>query len=143
MATSGIRQKLAMTAVIGALLAPAVTTSVPALAQVSPATVVAEVVVYANVVVRKTVAVSPTTGARIEVLSVSRHARYDDLDLTEANDVAQLRDRIRLAAKDACAQLEREYPSALYPPTPSDQDCVKSAIAQATPLANAVIAASR
>ena len=63
-----------------------------------------------------------TTGARIEVASLTSRVSFSDLDLTENSGVAELRNRINAAAKADCAQLETDYLCAVYPPDPPGQD---------------------
>jgi len=61
---------------------------------------------------------------------------YGDLNLTKASDGTRLMTRIRSAARDACRHLDRLYPLIV------DRSCVNNAVAEATPRANAVIAAA-
>ena len=105
--------------------------------------VVQEVVIYARHVVRRQVGVSPGTGARIEIVSLTRHIGFSDLDVTQESGAAELRNRISTAAKESCQQIETDYPSAVYPPDPPDQDCVKSATDGAMAIAAQVIAAAK
>ncbi len=106
-------------------------------------TAVQEIVVWAQNVVRKPTSARSAIGAPIEVISVTRHVQFGDLDLTEKGDVAKLRDRIWAAAKAGCDQLESEFPSTQYPPSPPNQDCVKAASDKAMSVADEVIAAAR
>lgn len=80
---------------------------------------------------------NPYTGAAVAVTTVRMSVLYGDLDLSRSADADRLLVRIRNVAREACKQLDR-----LLPLNPDDT-CTDKAVAQATPLASAVIAAAR
>lgn len=51
-------------------------------------------------------------GADIDLVSASRTVRYDDLDVDTGYGAHLLKARIERAARDACDQLDRDYPDA-------------------------------
>lgn len=92
------------------------------------------VVVYAPYVVTHKVTspmMSKTSAAGIEVVSASRTVSYADLNLSQAPDENTLEDRVRQAAREACAEIDKTYPTSIYTPIPPKQDCVGNAINQA------------
>ena len=70
-----------------------------------------------------------TVTIRISVL-------YGDLNFARPADGARLMARVRSAARDACRHLDRLYPLVV------DKSCIANAVADATPRANAIIAAA-
>lgn len=42
--------------------------------------------------------------------------------------VRELKNRVKLAAYDACAEIDKKFPRTQYIPIPKDQDCVGNAI---------------
>ncbi len=100
------------------------------------------IVVAPEVVQRKTVGRATATGAPIEVISISRRVSYADLNLSKHEDTDELKKRIAETAKAACKQLDTLYPEALYPPMPSEQNCVKTATDEAQAVAATIIAAA-
>jgi UrcA family protein len=72
---------------------------------------------------------SVTVTVKISVL-------YGDLNFARPADGARLMSRIRSAARDACRHLDRLYPLVV------DKSCVANAVADATPRADALIAAA-
>jgi len=130
----------------GALIGGSMIAGVPAIAQQTSAKPEprTEITVIAPYVVRHQVVGRETGGVHlpIEVISVSRNVSYADLDLAKHSDAAELEKRISDTAKAACDELNSLYPNNLYPPVPSDQNCVKSARDQAMTVAKLVIAAA-
>jgi UrcA family protein len=111
-------------------------------APVEPETTQEITIVAPFVVQQKVVGRSSTTGAPIVIMSVSRRVSFADLDLGKASDATALRKRITDAAKAACDQLDQVQPSRTLPSVRANRACVKTAIADAMPLADAVIAAA-
>lgn len=74
---------------------------------------------------------SSTSSADVELISLSRGVTYSDLDLSQPTDVATLEARVRLAAREACDELDRRYPKEIFEPVPYYQDCVRTAVAHA------------
>jgi UrcA family protein len=108
------------------------------LAAVAPvaAQEVREVTVTAPEVVRHEEARQPS-GAFTEVVSISHHVSFADLDLKKASDASVLEQRVRDAADLGCKQLRT-----LYPLVPDDPDCLKKATASGMEQAQAAIAAA-
>ena len=113
-------RRLGPCAALGVLLGASLLAA-PAFAQ---SQAVGEVTVVAPHAVRKTVGTT-SSGIPIELVSLSRQVSYSDLDLTTAAGVGALKDRVVQTAKEACADLDRIFPSDLT--EPANQDCVKSA----------------
>lgn len=66
-----------------------------------------------------------------ELISVSRHVSYADLNLFSPTGIAVLERRIRDTAKDVCEELERRYArTQLY--VHANMDCVRKAVDDAT-----------
>ena len=101
--------------------------------------------VYAPYVVTRQVInpmMSRKSSTGIELVSASRTVNFADLNLSEAPDVATLKMRVRLAAQDACSDIERHYPKTKYHPIPENQDCVGNAVEEAMVTVRAVEAAA-
>lgn len=81
-------------------------------------------------------------GLPTEVISVSRPVSYADLDLSRTADVMRFRHRIRVAAKDVCAELDRRFPPEAFMPTPNNHDCVGVTTRRALLAANRAIDAA-
>ena len=77
-----------------------------------------------------------------ETISVSQKVGYSDLDMSRQSDVDKLRDRVRIAAKDSCRELERRFPSAVYIPDQTKFECVRDATDQAMAQVDAVASRS-
>jgi UrcA family protein len=58
--------------------------------------------------------------------SLSRPVNFSDLDLTQYLDRLELRDRVRHAAEDLCAELDDRVPG-LRGDTSADRECVRTA----------------
>lgn len=91
----------------------------------------------------KVVGRSSSTGAPVELISLTRHVSYADLDLTKAIDVTVLENRVKAIAKDSCKELEKMYPELTHPAVPSDQNCVKTATDDGMKQVKAAAAAAR
>jgi UrcA family protein len=63
----------------------------------------------------------------VNKISLSRHVRYDDLNLRTARGASELRARVRDAAQDVCGTLAQAYPVAEAPGT----SCYKTALQDA------------
>ena len=93
-------------------------------------------VVAPRQVTREVVGRSSSTGADIELVSLTRRVSYADLDLALHADVMKLEERINDTAREACDQLERLYPVA----SRDNRDCVGQAVGGAMQRVNEVIA---
>ena len=119
-----------------------VTTGAPAFAAtVTTPTMVEELIVMAPLVIRTPGPVG-RHGQRTEILMLERRVSYADLDLTKPSDAAELRTRVRKAAKGACADLEVRAPSGYGTPTASEQGCEGAANAEALAVVDQLVAAS-
>lgn len=107
-------------------------TSVPALAQPSE-----EITITAPRVVREQVDRSPSTGAPIERVSLTRQVSYSGLDLRKQADVTVFETRVSDTAREACKQLD-----SLYPLLPPDKDCLANTTANGMEQAKQAIAAA-
>ncbi len=106
-------------------------TAGPSLAQ----STVREVIVEAPQVVHTKVG-RTSNGSDEEIVSLSHHVKYTDLDLHKSADMIQLTERVREAARRSCAELKR-----LYPLENHDPACVKKAVAEAMPQVRAAMGA--
>ncbi len=131
-----LRHKPVLLAAAVALVGGSLMAGVPARAQQ-----VGEITVIAPHAVRQRVGRTPS-GVAVEVVSLSRHVRYDDLDLKTASGKATLGARIADTAQQACSQLDTLYPARMSLPDPADYDCIKSAVNQSMAQAKIVIAAA-
>ncbi len=68
-----------------------------------------------------------SSGAPVEMISLTRRVDYKDLDLKQHASVVELETRVREVAKEACDQLARVYPLS----DPQTPDCVKTAVDKA------------
>ena len=64
-------------------------------------------------------------GADIDLVSASRTVRYDDLDVGTGYGAHVLKARIEHAAREACDQLDRDYPDAA---DRDGRDCYSDAV---------------
>jgi UrcA family protein len=79
-------------------------------------------------------------GAPIELVTLTRHVSYADLDLSKSADAATLEGRVTQTVKDACKELDDRYP--LEPATASE--CTKISTDKAmVQVHHAVAAASK
>ena len=82
--------------------------------------------------------VSQTPTGKVELISLTRHVYYGDLDLAKHTDVMTLEKRISDIAKDTCEQLAKMYPVS----GPNPPNCVEKAAASAKAETDRVIAAA-
>lgn len=129
-----IRRKHLVIAAVGALAGGLVIASGQAVAQTSEITIVAPHVVHQN-------GGQTAGGVPIDVVSLTHHVSFADLDLSSPAGVAALESRITDSAKQACGQLDALYPAAMFPPDPANKDCLKTAIDGAMAQAAVAIAA--
>ena len=66
-------------------------------------------------------------------ISVSQRVSYADLDLSKPDDVTKLRDRVTMAAKDSCRELDARFPPNIYHPVgdASRRACIRDTTGQA------------
>ena len=104
-----------------------------------------EITVYAPFVVTRKVInpmMSKKSSAGLELVSASRSVSFRDLDLSKAADVTLLENRVHDAARDACNEIEKQFPKAKYHPIPENQDCVGNATSEAMITVNQLKAAA-
>lgn len=86
-------------------------------------------------------AARPTTVMRAgpnEVVSVTRHVSYADLDLATQKGDWELEKRVNDAAKEVCKRLDKVQPAQ----RPSDLNCVKETVAKAMEQVHIVVSAA-
>lgn len=89
-----------------------------------------EVVVVEAPIKRQTVGRSAATGAKTEIIELSRQVNFSDLDLSKHADVIELEKRIEATAKEACMKLDEMFPLAAS--DPGDRwRCTRQAVASA------------
>jgi UrcA family protein len=98
---------------------------------------VEEIVVIAPWSVGKKVVGQTPTGKE-ELISLTRHVYYGDLDLAKHADVMELEKRVSDIAKDSCDQLAKMYPVSGH----NSPNCVDKAAASAKPQIDKLIAAA-
>lgn len=81
-----------------------------------------------------------STGAPIDVISVTHRVSYKDIDIATASGAKVLETRIETAAKAACKEIDTLYP--LRTPAPGSPPCEKTAVDKAMVQARAAIAAA-
>ena len=114
----------------------------PVMAQAAPDAPQASeqiIVVAPYTTVKKKIVGHEKLGANVYVITAVRPVSYADLDLTKASDVVLLEKDIRAAAINVCQQLDRKYPTGMYPRVGVTQDCVKSATDEAMIMARRVV----
>jgi len=79
-----------------------------------------------------------SSGAAVDMISLTRHVDYKDLDLRQQVSVAELETRVKEVAEEACAQLARAYPLS----DAKTPDCVKDAAGKAMAQVKAAVAAA-
>jgi len=92
----------------------------------------------ARELVNRTVGRSPSTASRTEEVSIGEEVSYSDLDFKKQADVDEFNRRVREAAEESCAELDR-----LFPGTRSSRrtrECVNRAISASSAQVAAVIA---
>jgi len=87
-------------------------------------------VVAPRLVQKEVVGTSPSGAVTTELISLTRRVSYADLDLADADKVAELEQRIRDTAKEACDQLAKLYPMAQTTPRRCVDEAVGEAMAQ-------------
>jgi UrcA family protein len=96
-----------------------------------------EVTVQGSRMVKAVTGRSPTTGAPIESVTLSRPVSYSDLDLSTSKGAHELDSRVAAEAKALCDELDK-----LFPLTPPDAACLKKATDGGMGLAKKLIAAA-
>ena len=109
----------------------------PAAAQASEENV-EEVVVQAPMVYKQVIDVSES-GVKTELIELRRRVSITDLDLTLAQDVNALNDRIEVVAQEACEKLDEMFP--LGRERGDVARCVRKAIADAQGQVDQLVAA--
>lgn len=117
-----------------AIVAGSMLTSGPAFGQ-AQAKAPEEIIVEAPRLIRER---SSLSGGKTDLISLTRHVNYADLDLTKHKDVMTLEQRIKDTAKEACSALAKMYPHA----DASNPDCMRQAVKRAMDQANSVVAAA-
>lgn len=82
---------------------------------------------------------SPTTGAPIQTLTAQSIVYVDDLDLRTPAGRSEMKNRIEVAAKDACSWLDEVYPMATPPGT---GECMREAVKRTDAQVQALLAQS-
>lgn len=82
--------------------------------------------------------VKPKPGSIMEKVSLTYGVGYNDLDLTTDKGKDELKGRVRQAAEDACAELDRQYPFA----EPKGGACIEAAVDSAKEQVRKAIAAA-
>lgn len=96
-----------------------------------------EITVVAPRLVKRTVG-RTAVGAKVELISLTRHVVYTDLNLVRHADVMTLEQRVDDVAKEACEQLAQMYPLS----DPSTPNCVEQALRSAKAQVDQVVAAA-
>jgi UrcA family protein len=94
-------------------------------------------IVAPRLVMRETVG-RTSSGGKVELISLTRHVGYEDLNLTMHADVLTLEQRVNDVAKDSCEQLAKMYPLS----DPNTPDCVREAVANAKTQVDAAVSAA-
>lgn len=81
-------------------------------------------------------------GGPVELVSITRHVGFSDLDLTKHSDAAQLKQRVSEAATAICGKLDKMYPLAVKGQGNFIPNCVAKARADAMDQVKAAIAAA-
>jgi UrcA family protein len=109
----------------------------PALAQQSGIKI-EEITVIAPWSVTKEVVSQTPAGGKEELISLTRHVYYGDLDLAKHADVMTLEKRVSDIAKTSCDQLAKMYPLS----GPNPPNCAEKAAASAKAEMDKAIAAA-
>lgn len=96
-----------------------------------------EITVVAPRLVKRTVG-RTAVGAKVELISLTRHVVYTDLNLARHADVMTLEQRVNDVAKEACEQLAQMYPLS----DPNTPNCVEQALRSAKGQIDEVVAAA-
>jgi UrcA family protein len=112
---------------------------------VLPATVFAasqleEITVEGSRLTKDVVGRSSSTGTPIELVTLTRHVNYSDLDLRTHSGAIALQKRVNLTAKAACDELDKIFP--LTKSSDSGRSCVNGATKAAMVQAQAAIEAA-
>lgn len=78
--------------------------------RVAAAEELGQITVQAGPITKSVVGRSPTSGAPIENIALTRRVSYSDLDLRTHAGAQELEHRVRSTAKAACDQLDDLYP---------------------------------
>lgn len=97
-----------------------------------------QITIGAGQLTKTVVGRSPSTGAAIEDIVLTRHVNYSDVDLGTRAGALELENRVKSVARAACELL-----AGLYPPTERDSaDCTKQATEDAMVQVRVAIAAA-
>jgi UrcA family protein len=99
---------------------------------------VEEITVTAPWAISKEVVGRTSTGGKEELISLTRHVYYGDLDLAKHADVMTLEKRVSDTAKESCDQLAKMYPLS----GPNPPNCAERAAASAKAQMDKIIAAA-
>ena len=77
-------------------------------------------------------------GGKVDLISLTRHVVFSDLNLAMHNDVMTLEKRVNDVAKDACDALAKMYPLS----DPNTPNCVEQAVKDAKPQIDRLAAAA-
>ena len=99
---------------------------------------VEEITVTVPWAISKEVVGRTPTGGKEELISLTRHVYYGDLDLAKHADVMTLEKRVSDVAKDSCDQLAKMYPLS----GPNPPNCVEKAAASAKAQLDKIVAAA-
>lgn len=106
-------------------------------------TMLREIVVTARPQVLRTVTKTDAAGRVMETLTLERHVSYTDLDLSRPGDVLELKQRIKVNAKEACEEIENMYPLLNWDSEDTTQGCINRAVDSANKSLDAAIAAAQ
>lgn len=102
-----------------------------------------EVMVVAPYLVHKKALIGTHHKIPAYSITVQRNVNYSDLDLGTGSGAAELQKRIDDAAKEACTELDRNYPKAVWVPVSDTGHCVEIAVREGQARAQELIDASR
>lgn len=97
-----------------------------------------EITVTAPWAVTREVVSQTPAGGKVELISLTRHVYYGDLDLVKHADVMTLEKRVSDIAKNSCDQLAKMYPLS----GPNPPNCAEKAVASAKAEIEKAIAAA-
>jgi UrcA family protein len=81
-------------------------------------------------------------GTYMELVETDMRVSFSDLDLKNPADQATLEARVKTAAGNACAYLDRRYPEGTYRPVGVNRRCVQTATDEAMVQVKQLIAAA-
>jgi UrcA family protein len=99
-----------------------------------------EITVQGSRMTREVVGRAHSTGAPIELVTLTRHTSYADLDLSTYSGATELRRRVESTAKAACEELDKLFP--LTPTRENSRTCLRQAIDGTTAQIQAAIDAA-